>query len=186
MASCTSRINRSKPSRLSGCAVLRSPIAQDDISNRYIVSIGQQSDSWSALLAAQGSQIELTRAHLRQTRKTFRHDGTLRYRADTRVAAKQRRASSTADGPRKNRSPGVGEAKLARALRSMPTTSTQVPHRKMAAGNREPQYPALPRTTRAASMSTAAETALARRSADVSVAPPQAAPPNAIPRASSI
>jgi len=111
--------------------------------------------------------------------------GEVRYLAGARVAAKQRRASTSADGPRKNRSPTVGEAKLASALRSMPTTSTQVPHRKMANGNREPQYPALPRTTRAASMSTTAETALASRSADVSVAPPHAAPLKAIPSASS-
>ena len=56
-----------------------------------------------------------------------RYDGEVRYRAGARVAAKQRRASTTADGPRKNRSPTVGEAKLASALRSMPTTNIQVP-----------------------------------------------------------
>src|ERR1700694_5038996 len=113
------------------------------------------------------------------------YPGEVRYRAGARVAAKQRRASTSADGPRKNRSPTVGEAKLGSALRSMPTTSIQVPHRKMANGNRVPQYPALPRTIRAASMSTTAETALAIRSPDVSVAPPHAAPLNAIPSASS-
>jgi len=68
--------------------------------------------------------------------------GEVRYRAGVRVAAKQRAASNSADGPRKNFSPTVGEAKLASALRSMPTTSIQVPHRKMALGSRETQYPA--------------------------------------------
>jgi hypothetical protein len=48
----------------------------------------------------------------------------------TRVVTKQRTASNSADGPRKNLSPAVGEAKLASALSAIPLTSTQVPQRK--------------------------------------------------------
>lgn len=72
------------------------------------------------------------------------------YRAVARATAKHRKASNKADGPTKNRSPGVGEAKLASALSTIPTTSTHVPHRKIAAGNREPQYPGRPRKIKAA------------------------------------
>jgi hypothetical protein len=102
-----------------------------------------------------------------------------------RVAAKQRSASNSADGPRKNLSPALDDAKLASALRAMPPINTQVPQRKMAAGTSGPQYPARPNTISAARTRTAADTALASRSVGVRVAPPHAAPLKAIPRASS-
>ncbi|HMJ40030.1 MAG TPA: hypothetical protein VK606_10810, partial [Verrucomicrobiae bacterium] len=67
-------------------------------------------------IARQSEETFIQEGGLELKSAPLHYPGEVRYRAGARVAAKQRRASTTADGPRKNRSPTVGEAKLASAL----------------------------------------------------------------------